>query len=396
MGFKGAIEEKCTKLYQFTKKHKDPNVIQSYLIKFINYQKQRIENKEISEGTLVNYIKAIKLFYSMNDIIINWKKIDKGVPSERHNAEYRIPTWEEIRKLLEHPDRRVKPIVCTMLSAGIRVGSWNHLKWKHIISIKRNNVVVAARIIPKNTKINNREYYSFITPEAYNALKDWMEFRKLHGENVTGESWLMRDTWEKIDRDHSHRIGLAKYPKKFGGMSIGNMIGEAWRIQGVRDLLDPAMKIKRHEFKSTHCFRKFFETRCQSKMNHNHIKLLMDHSLGESQNYHRPTEQELLDDYLHAVNNLTINEENRLKMKVELLEHEKTNYEKLDAKIDALQREFYRNKVRTEWAGLTKDDLSEDVIEQKIQERRMLDNARRQSENEIWEQIEKEESRKKD
>ena len=92
MGFKGTIEEKCMQIYQFTKKHKDPNVIQLYLIKFINHQKQRIENNEIAEGTLVNYIKAIKLFYSMNDIIINWKKIGKGVPSERHNAEDRIPT----------------------------------------------------------------------------------------------------------------------------------------------------------------------------------------------------------------------------------------------------------------------------------------------------------------
>jgi len=387
MGFKGTIEEKCTKLYQLTKKNKDPNVIQSYLIKFINYQKQRIENNEISEGTLVNYIKAIKLFYSMNDIIINWKKIGKGVPSERHNADDRIPTMEEIKKLLEHPDRRVKSIVYTMLSAGIRVGSWDHLKWKHIIPMARNNVVIAAKIILKNTKINNREYYSFITPEAYNALKDWMEFRKLHGENVTGDSWLMRDTWEKIDRDHSHRIGLAKYPKKFGGMSIGNMIGEAWRIQGVRDLLDPAKKIKRHEFKSTHCFRKFFETKCQSKMNHNHIKLLMDHSLGESQNYHRPTEQELLDDYLNAVNNLTINEEKRLKMKVELLESEKTNYEKLDAKLDALQREFYKNKVRMGWAGLTKEDLTEEEIERKVLERRARDKAIREYEKQILEEF---------
>ena len=65
-----------------------------------------------------------------------------------------------------------------------------------------------------------------------------MDFRKLHGENITGESWLMRDTWEKIDRDHSHRIGLAKYPNMFGSTAIGNMIGEAWRVQGVRDLLD--------------------------------------------------------------------------------------------------------------------------------------------------------------
>lgn len=165
MGFNGTIQEKCTKLYEFSKEG-NANLIESYLIQFINFQKQRIENNEISEGTLINYIKAIKLFYSMNDIIINWKKIGKGVPSERHNADDRIPTMEEIKKLLEHPDRRIKPIVYTMLSAGIRVGSWNHLKWKHIVPVVRNNVLVSAKIILRNTKINNREYYSFITPEA--------------------------------------------------------------------------------------------------------------------------------------------------------------------------------------------------------------------------------------
>ncbi len=131
MGLKGSIEEKCTELYEFTKNN--TNVIQSFLIKFINYQKKRIESKEISEGTLVNYIKAVKLFYSMNDIIINWKKLAKGIPAERHNADDRIPTIEEIKKLLEYPDRRIKPIVYTMLSAGFRKGSWDYLKWKHII-----------------------------------------------------------------------------------------------------------------------------------------------------------------------------------------------------------------------------------------------------------------------
>lgn len=172
------------------------------------------------------------------------------MPAERHNADDRIPTMEEIKKLLEHADKRIRPVVLTMISAGIRVGSWDYLKWKHIIPICRNEVLVAAKIILKNTKINNRQYYSFITPEAYYSLKEWMDFRKLHGENITGESWLMRDTWEKIDRDHSHRVGMAKVPKFFGAISIRNMIGEAWRVQGVRDLLDGNKK--RHEFKSTH------------------------------------------------------------------------------------------------------------------------------------------------
>jgi len=251
----------------------------------------------------------------MNDIVINWKKISKGMPREQNSAEDRIPTQDEISKLLEHPDRRIKPIVLMMISSGIRIGSWDHLKWKHVVPIMRNNILVAAKLIVKNTKINNRTYYSFITPEAFNSLKDWMEFRKIHGEELTGESWLIRDVWQKIDRAHGHRIGLAKYPKKMDSDSIRNMIYEAWIVQGIRNKLDKNKR--RHEFKSTHAFRKIFETRCQNaKMNHNNVKLLMDHSLGESQNYHRPTEDELLNDYLNAVDLLTINDENKLKKKI--------------------------------------------------------------------------------
>jgi hypothetical protein len=70
-------------------------------------------------------------------------------------------------------------------------------------------------------------------------------------------------------------------------------------------------------------------------MNHNNIKLLMDHSLGESQNYHRPTQDELVQDYLRAVDFLTINDENKLKKKIlELTERQdemdliKLKYEK--------------------------------------------------------------------
>ena len=47
---------------------------------------------------------------------------------------------------------------------------------------------------------------------------------------------------------------------------------------------------------------------------------MMDHSLGESHNYHKPVEAELLDDYQNAVDLLTINEENRLKKKVNELQ----------------------------------------------------------------------------
>ncbi len=343
IGLQGTIPEKCQSLLMI----KDINLLESHLIRFVNFQKERIENKEISEGTLCNYIKAVRLFFSMNDIVINWKKISKGIPPEKNHADDRIPTLDEINRLLEHPDRRIRPIVYTMLSSGIRVGSWDHLKWKHVVPIETNNVIIGAKLIVKNTKIRNREYYSFITPEAYHSLKDWMDFRNLHGEEITGESWLMRDTWQKIDRNHGHRIGLAKFPKRMNSTSIRNMIYEAWKIQGVRDKLSEPDK-KRHEFKSSHGFRKFFETRCQqAKMNHNNIKLLMDHSLGESQSYHKPTQSDLLDDYLIAVDLLTINESNRLKAQVNVLQQKQDEIE-----LMKLKHEREMTEVRKEIKGM--------------------------------------------
>ena len=117
-------------------------MVQSHLIHFINFQKQRIKNEGISEGTLRNYIKAIKLFCSMNDIMINWKKISKGIPPDKSYADDRIPTMDEISKLLQHPHRQIRVIVLTMISSGIRVGSWDYLQWKHVIPLERNEGTV--------------------------------------------------------------------------------------------------------------------------------------------------------------------------------------------------------------------------------------------------------------
>ena len=41
------------------------------------------------------------------------RTISKGIPPEKDHADDRIPT--EINKLLEHPDRRIRPIVYTRL-----------------------------------------------------------------------------------------------------------------------------------------------------------------------------------------------------------------------------------------------------------------------------------------
>jgi hypothetical protein len=64
----------------------------------------------------------------MNDLgtTINWKRISKGLPRSKFAANDRAPTVEEIRKLVEYPDRRIKAIVYAMASGGFRLGAWHY------------------------------------------------------------------------------------------------------------------------------------------------------------------------------------------------------------------------------------------------------------------------------
>jgi isopentenyl diphosphate isomerase/L-lactate dehydrogenase-like FMN-dependent dehydrogenase len=52
----------------------------------------------------------------------------RGIPRSRKFADDRLPTLEEIQKIAEYLDRRIKAIVCTMVSSGIRIGSWDYLR----------------------------------------------------------------------------------------------------------------------------------------------------------------------------------------------------------------------------------------------------------------------------
>ena len=164
-----------------------------FITGFYHLPKERAVKGEIAESTIPNYYKPVKLFCDMNDIIINWKIVTRGMPRGNHAANDRTPTLDEINQILKYPDVRIRPaIILTMISSGIRIGAWDYLQWKHIVPITNSeNFIVAAKIVIYAGE--PEAYYSFITPEAYGALKEWMNFRSSYGEKITGDSWIMRD-----------------------------------------------------------------------------------------------------------------------------------------------------------------------------------------------------------
>jgi predicted RNase H-like nuclease (RuvC/YqgF family) len=79
------------------------------------------------------------------------------------------------------------------------------------------------------------------------------------------------------------------------------------------------------------------KTRAEQVMNRLNVEYLLGHPVGLNANYYKPTEQELLEDYLKAVPALTINEDiPNIKKQQEILEQRE---QKQEEEIQRLKQE---------------------------------------------------------
>jgi hypothetical protein len=181
------------------------------------------------------------------------------------------------------------------------------------------------------------EHFTYITPEAYLHLKEWIDYRIESGEKITEDSWVMRDLWD-VTTPTSR--GLITKPKKLKSTGIKRLVERALWAQGIRKKLHEGKK--RHEFQADHGYRKFFKTHCEiAGMKPINIEKLMGHSTGISDSYYRATETEILSDYIIAVDSLTIHEENRLKDKIkELNEKNDVNQFIISSKLMEKEKEI--------------------------------------------------------
>ena len=361
LGLQGTLVEQAKQFW--LKAKENTKWAEDGLMLFIQFQKGRANAHEISNSTIPNYYRATKLFCEMNDIVLNWKKIARGLPRVMGAANDRAPTMEEIQKLIEYPDRRIKPIVFTMISSGIRIGAFDYLKWKHIVPhVDGNGDILAAKMVVYAG--DSEEYFSFITPEAYGALKNWMDFRGSYGEKITGESWVFRDLWQTTNITYGANLGLAAYPRKLKSTGIKRIIERALWEQGLRHPLTDGNK--RHEWKAAHGFRKFYKTRAEQLMRPINVEITMGHNIGLSASYYRPTEKEVMEDYLRAVDLLTIhgNEQKLMKQVAELQGKSKDNEYIISGKLEEKERQI--NELRKQHEELIQSLVDSGILKAQI------------------------------
>jgi integrase len=311
----------------------NPRLIERCIIDFIIKMKEK-ENKSYS--AIHNYVSPIISFYKINDIMLNTKKINKFLPEHVRVKKDRPYTHQEISKLLEISDERMRAFILLLASTGARIGAVPSLKLRNLEKIDDIYKVT----IYENTR---EEYITFTTPEAAKAIDTYLQIRSSYGEKLDGDSYLIREYFNTRDP--------AKIRK---ARSVTKLVLEWKLIEMARRCLirkaehqTEGIKIAsmRKDVAIANGFRKFTNTQMiKSGLNLVAKELLLGHNVGLDEHYYRPTQEELLTEYEKALDNLTINEEFRLRKKVEKLEVEKSLLDSIAQDVAMLKSKWKRRR----------------------------------------------------
>jgi integrase len=291
-------------------------------------------NQKLSYSILALRLAAVKKFYEMNDVIINWKKVSNYLGENTKLFKDRAYTTEEIQQVLTKADERMRVVILLLASTGMRIGAIPDLKLKHLIKI--DNYDLYQLSVYERTK---DEYYCFCSPECASAIDSYIAYRKRCYEKIDSESPMIR---EQFDRDNPDK---ARNPRHLPLNTLNALIRDLLISGGIRPIEHPAEAQSsgrlRKEVKASHGFRKFATTNMiRAKVNPEAREMLLGHSIGLSDSYYRPDSNEILTEYLKAVDLLTINEENRLRRKVETLEVKADKIVELQQTIDDVKRKL--------------------------------------------------------
>jgi integrase len=306
---------------------------QKQIIKYImSLRKRGLASNSNSISTTLN---GIFHFYEMNDVPLNKKKINMFKGEFTRKIVDRSYTYEEIRKILDVSDLRMKVIVLLITSSGMRIGAIPLLRLRNLEKMNSLYKIIVY-------EGSNSEYYTFCTRECTSFIDAYLQYRVQNGEKLHKDSFLITDQFDITD--------IEQIRNKSKGIALNTIKAIVHTIlikSGVRTA-DHSIKYNRKEVPKSHGFRKFFTTQLvNSKVNPQIREMLLGHKIGLASCYYRPTQEDMLTEYYKAVNLLTINEENRLKLKLEQKIHiKKSQIESLKEDFEKFKNEVLKQRKR--------------------------------------------------
>ena len=283
--------------------------------------------KKLSGNSIPAIFSCYQSFFSYHIDGINFKRIKRMFPVKEIQSGKEAYTTNQVRSLIDNTvSRKIKAIIHFMASSGVRVGALHELRLKHIEDMPNEckSVLVYADSIS--------EYTTFITSECYQAIEDYLTYRKRKGELITKDSFVfVKPNGQQHDDDDLSvslcRLSTRKLDRKKSGV--------------------------RYTVSSSHGLRKRFNTilKMNKEINISIAEKLLGHSSSVQLDnvYFTPSKEQLFNEYQKAIPDLLLDEKFKLKIKIEELESDKDNrIQQLENKLEILN-EFvnsFRNSQR--------------------------------------------------
>jgi integrase len=264
-----------------------------------------MKKKALSEGIVTLRVSAIRKFFSSNRVNLNWDYVNQHKGKFKKKQKLEAYTHGQIEKLLEVCDHRTRCITLIFASAGIRVGALPDLKKRHL---KRIGDLYQFTIYENEED----EYITYCTPECATAIDNYFAYRERSGEVITKESYL-------IVRDFDLE-GIRQTHLPVSSSTIRNIMSKRMIKAGLRKLEHDVDSTHRKQIPIDHGFRMFFTSQLvNSNVNDLKRNLLEGHNLKANDNSYVRVKDQLHDEYIKALNLLTIDPANRLKKEVKEL-----------------------------------------------------------------------------
>jgi site-specific recombinase XerD len=308
----------------------DTKIAQMNICDYISYLRTQ---KGLASQSVAAYVSAIRKFYVMNDVQLNWEKIHSFEGEGEKRAEDRPYIHSEILAMLQKTTPRNRAMILLMASAGLRVGSLPSFRVKDLEPIDRYNIY-KVNVYASSKKSS---YFSFCSVEARKEVDEYLEWRKRLGERIKPESPLFRTEFSSLQ---------IQQPQPLTRSGIRYIVNKLLRNTGIRPVI-PFTETRKHyrsHIMECHALRKFFEKNAvKAGMDLIYVRRLMGQKSGLEDSYLKLSEEELLqgDDrhvgYIGIIDQLTVDESNRLKKEVEHYKVKASQFDSLKAEIDQLK-----------------------------------------------------------
>lgn len=272
-------------------------------------------------------LNVAELFFEMNKKTVYKKILHKMLPDSDEIPAGEFPFTTEEIWLMKKAAKKLRDmaIIDFLASTGVRPGSLSDpvIRMKYVEDMP--NGCKSIRVYDGSKE----GYWAFLTPEATDSLNRYLASRKRNGEELTEESVLFRN-YDNPNKKHEH----------LSDNSIRQMLDSVMKRAGIE-----RKKTKnRYDKAIIYGFRKRFNgtLKMNNEVNSNIAEKLMAHKRGLDGVYLKPTKEECFREFIKAIPFLTVDPSERLKLKVQKLEQEKSQIDELKEENEKFKLELLR------------------------------------------------------